>query len=53
MRVSDAMAQADERAARVKQILDMCDASRYVSGLSDTLTRKLTQGCMVLTSSPR
>ncbi|MEX3983781.1 hypothetical protein AB4Y45_32885 [Paraburkholderia sp. EG287A] len=38
-----------ERAARVAQIIDMCDYSRHVSGLSDALTHKLTQGCMVVT----
>jgi hypothetical protein len=43
------LAGAEERAARVAQIIGMCDYTRHVSGLSDALTQKLTQGCMVVT----
>lgn len=43
------LAGAEDRAARVAQIIDMCDYTRYVSGLSSALIQKLTQGCMVVT----
>lgn len=47
--IVEQLADAEERAARVAQIIDMCDYARYASGLSNTFTQKLTQGCMVVT----
>lgn len=37
------------RAARVARIISTCDPDRFVSGLSETSMRTMTQGCMVVT----
>lgn len=46
--VNDVSAGQD-RAARIARIIGTCDPERFVSGLSETSIRRLTEGCMVVT----
>lgn len=46
--VNDVSAGHD-RAARVTRIIGTCDAERFISGLSESSMRRMTQGCMVVT----